>query len=64
MKQPCAQDCPRRSEDCAATCKEWKDYVAERNARYEAIYKEKQIEEAFYQNKTKNIHKQFTHRRK
>lgn len=34
-EQPCKRDCPRRTAGCGATCKEWKDYVAERNAEYE-----------------------------
>lgn len=38
-EQPCKRDCPRRSATCASTCKDWKDYVAERNAGYEERYR-------------------------
>ena len=34
MKQPCTQDCPDRSAECATHCEKWKAYVAERNAGY------------------------------
>ena len=34
-EQPCKRDCPRRSAGCGATCKEWHDYVTERDAEYE-----------------------------
>lgn len=34
-EQPCKRDCPRRSAGCGATCKDWQDYVAERDAGYE-----------------------------
>lgn len=35
MKQPCAQDCPDRSAECATHCEKWAAYVKERNAGYE-----------------------------
>ena len=34
-EQPCKRDCPRRSATCSSTCKDWKDYVVDRNAGYE-----------------------------
>lgn len=38
-------DCPRRSADCARTCKEWAKHVKERDAQYQRnvdSYREKQ----------------------
>lgn len=30
-KNPCAKDCPKRTAECHATCKEYNDFRNERN---------------------------------
>ncbi len=34
-QQPCTPNCPKRCPGCGATCKDWSDYVTDRNAGYE-----------------------------
>lgn len=34
MKQPCAKDCPERTEDCHATCERYKAFAADRLEKY------------------------------
>ncbi len=46
MKQPCARDCPYRSAVCSSTCEKWKEYVEERNARYEERLRKNDFESA------------------
>ena len=36
MEQPCPRDCPDRKPGCGANCEKWQQYVAARNAAYEA----------------------------
>ena len=64
MKQPCARDCPRRSATCAATCKEWKEYVKARNAEYEQKQREREVDDVSFSITSKNIHRKFSRRRK
>lgn len=35
LKPPCTKDCPRRCPACGSTCKEWKDYLVERQKVYD-----------------------------
>lgn len=42
-KNPCAKDCPRRSAECHAICKEYKTFRTERNAELIQRNKEKNV---------------------
>jgi hypothetical protein len=48
VRPPCGKYCDRRKQACAVGCKEWADYVAERNAAYEQR-REESITAAYYQ---------------
>ena len=63
-QQPCKKDCPRRTAGCGATCKDWKEYVEERNAGYEERVKKWKDEEIVFDGKMKSIHRSFARRRK
>ncbi len=46
MKNPCYKketrtDCTKRHPGCGATCKDWADYVAERDAEYDRRFRAK-----------------------
>lgn len=64
MKQPCAQDCPDRSADCAATCEKWAAYVKERNAKYAERKMQSEFEECKHVVIERAKHKNFMKRRK
>ena len=48
MKQPCKQDCPRRSAECRKTCPDWVTYEAAKRKEYTARQDESMIREAMY----------------
>ena len=47
VRPPCGKDCERRKQACAVGCKDWAEYVAERNAAYEQRREESGMDSYF-----------------
>lgn len=62
-KPPCRKECPRRVPGCGTSCKEWLEYVEERNKAYEEHLVERSNEEISIQ-KLRAIRKKKLDRKK
>lgn len=63
-QQPCAKDCPRRAPGCGATCKDWYDYVAERDAKYKERLTRHTADQVLYEGMVRYLRKYHKKKRK